>query len=51
MIASANNHADLVAILIARGANIDQQLPSGETSLMIACLRGQVDAARALVLQ
>ena len=36
-----NNHFDVAELLLANGANIDQELEEGNTALLLACFYGQ----------
>jgi cytohesin len=49
MVAASKGHADVVAYLLAQGADPNQALPSGYTSLMQAARYGYLDTVKALV--
>lgn len=47
--AAYNGHAELIPLLLAAGAPIDQPAPNGETPLMLAARNGHLAAVRTLV--
>lgn len=49
MTAARLGHQDLVALLIARKANLARRSPHGDTALMHASLKGHLDVVRLLV--
>ncbi|EGZ08339.1 hypothetical protein PHYSODRAFT_433553, partial [Phytophthora sojae] len=49
MIASRNNRCDVVALLLARGAQINLKGPNGAMALYIACERGHFPVVQLLV--
>jgi ankyrin repeat protein len=49
MAASGRGHAEIVEMLVNRGARVNAQDKKGKTPLMAACSRGYKDAARALL--
>lgn len=49
MLASRAGSRDIVALLLARKANVRQQSPQGDTALMMASLRGDVEVMKMLV--
>ena len=49
MVASANGRVELMRVLLAAGAKVNQTNADGTNSLMIASLQGQVEAIRVLL--
>ena len=49
MMAAATNHADIVTLLLEKGAKINAKGPDGETALGGAVVEGYVDVVKLLI--
>jgi len=49
MIAARKGEAEIVALLIAKRANVGQQSRAGDTALLMACLNGNIAVIRSLL--